>query len=80
MNRPTEVIMYRTPGEYALWHSGLVFPIIVGAVLSIVAVLSVFKMMDIIEEQTGWYVTWDKSIIAIVVAIATMAGTVAYMT
>lgn len=44
MTDPTSIIVYRNPLEYQLWNSGLVFPIIVGMVLTGFAVVLVDKL------------------------------------
>ncbi len=38
MSQPQEIIVYRSPVEYDLYNSDLLFPIIVSAVLAVVAV------------------------------------------
>jgi hypothetical protein len=51
MSNPTEIIVYRNPAEYALWNSGMLFPIICSAVAAIVAVIVVAEL----TERMGAY-------------------------
>lgn len=46
MLRPVEVIMYRTPGEAMLWHSGMLWPIMSSAFWAFVLTLMVLKLVN----------------------------------
>jgi hypothetical protein len=51
MSRPTEVIIYRNPLEYQLYNSGILFPLICAAVVTIVLAVVLTKL----AEQFGYY-------------------------
>jgi len=51
VSNPTEIIMYRNPAEYALWNSGMLFPIICSAVAAAVTVMVVADL----TERMGAY-------------------------
>ena len=46
MSQPHEIIVYRNPLEYQLYNSELLFPIMVSAVVAIVAVMLVAKVQS----------------------------------
>ena len=46
MSSPTEVIIYRNPLEYQLYNSGILFPIMCAAVVTIVAVVVISKVCE----------------------------------
>ena len=46
MSNPTEIIMYRNPAEYALWNSGMLFPIICSAVAAVLALMLVAELTE----------------------------------
>lgn len=64
MSGPHEVIMYRNPLEYAMWNSlsesGVLFPIMVSAVVFIASVVVVSKILNRIlpwNKQKVWWVS-----------------------
>lgn len=46
MSNPTEIIIYRNPAEYALWNSGMLFPIICSAVAAIITFMVVAELTE----------------------------------
>ena len=73
---PESIIIYRNPAEAALWKSGMAFPIIVGAVISLASVLIVLNVLQILSKRFSIIKKFDPSIVAIVVAILSMLYTV----
>lgn len=76
MLTPQSIIVYRNPAEAALWESGMVFPIIVGAVISLASVLIVLSVLQMLSKRFDIIDKLDPSIVAIVVAILSMLYTV----
>jgi hypothetical protein len=74
MNNPQEVIVYRSPAEYALWNSGAAFPIIAGAVAAIVVALIMASIIGKapwggwVNRNSGWLVILPTAIAGIGVA------------
>lgn len=72
MSQPHEVIMYRNPAEYAMWNSGLMFPLMCGAaVMLIVAVLLGHILPYQWQRKLGW--------LPLIVAFLCGAGVVWWM-
>lgn len=46
MSDPTRIIVYRNPGEAALWESGMLFPIIASTVIAAVLTVLVVKVWE----------------------------------
>lgn len=46
MSSPTEVIIYRNPLEYQLYNSGILFPIMCAAVVTIVVTVVLTKILE----------------------------------
>lgn len=76
MLTPESIIVYRNPAEAALWESGMVFPIIVGAVIAVTSVLIVLGVLQMLSKRFNIIDKLDPSIVAIVVAILSMLYTV----
>lgn len=76
MITPQSIIVYRNPAEAALWESGMVFPIIVGAVIAVASVLIVLGVLQMLSKRFNIIDKLDPSIVAIVVAILSMLYTV----
>lgn len=51
MSDPNHVIIYRNPAEYAIWNSGMLFPIMCSAVAAIVTIMVV---ADLTERMGGY--------------------------
>lgn len=76
MLTPESIIVYRNPAEAALWESGMVFPIIVGAVIAVTSVLIVLGVLQMLSKRFNIIDKLDPSIVAVVVAILSMLYTV----
>lgn len=50
MSDPTRIIVYRNPGEAALWESGMLFPIIASTVIAMVLTALVVKVWDALAD------------------------------
>ena len=70
---PQSIIVYRTPLEYQLWNSGILFPLIVGMVLSVLAVILTDKLAHAVLPFRVYNRLGSGAVI--VVAVATMGLT-----
>lgn len=46
MSEPISIVVYRNPGEAALWESGMMFPIIASMVIAAVLTFLVVKVWE----------------------------------
>lgn len=72
-----EVILYRNPFEYALWNSGLVFPLIVAMVVAVVVAFVISKY--IVEPRQFNHKSWISKYSGEIVVIPTILSVVAVL-
>ena len=77
MSNPTEIIMYRNPAEYALWNSGLLFPIIAAAVAAIAVAWVVGTLCS--KASYGTFVHKWAGHLTIAATSATFAGILTWL-
>lgn len=69
MNQPTEIVVYRNPAEYALWHSNFLFVAMVGAVVAICLGVAVGHLCNRLPRNYARHA--DKlTILVVIVAFA----------
>ncbi len=55
MSQPHEIIMYRNPAEYALWNSGMMFPIMVGCAVMFCVTVALYHFMPYQWQRKAGY-------------------------
>lgn len=64
---PTEIIVYRNPAEAALWQSGIIFPLIVTMVVSVLVALGTAWLLDTFGLNRA---KWSPAVVVIVTTAA----------